>query len=330
MSAFTGPAAQDGASRRLRHAAALVSVFTGIVIFAGKLIAWRLTGSSAVLSDALESIVNVVAALFAVAAIRFADQPADEDHPYGHGKMELLSAAFEGGLIAFAAVLILYQGVQTLIAGPELRSLDLGLLVTVAAGGANLLLGYFLVRTGRRVGSPTLLADGQHVLSDVWTTVGVLVGLLAVRLTGLSWLDPVAALFVGAFLAFTGVKLVKRAADGLLDRDDPELLKKLVDAFNEAAVPGMLSLHRMRVLKHGHLIHIDAHAFVPSDFSVRDAHDAVNQLETVLGQKTGFGVELAFHLDPSPTVARLIPGAAPPPLTVDVAVSRPEVGRHPR
>src|SRR5262245_49507580 len=155
---------------RVRLRAGLISLIVAAALLAAKYAAYRLTGSTAILSDALESIVNVVAAVFALGGLAFAGRPADRNHPYGHGKIEFFSAAFEGGLIAFAAVLIIYQVVQSSIRGVEVRQLEAGLGIVLAAGVVNLLLGTFLVRTGRRHSSLTLVADGQHVLSDFWTS----------------------------------------------------------------------------------------------------------------------------------------------------------------
>lgn len=288
---------------RLRVLAASVSLAAGVVIFAAKMVAWHLTGSSAVLSDALESTVNVVAAVFALSAIRFAAQPADSDHPYGHGKMEHLSAAFEGGLITLAACLIVYQALLAFWNGPALRAVDIGLAVTAGAGAANLLLGAFLLRTGRRVGSPTLVADGQHVLSDVWTTAGVLLGLGLVRLTGMPWLDPATALVVGLLLARTGVTLVREATDGLLDREDPELVGRITTAFEVARPPRMFGLHELRALRHGTAIHVDAHVFVPAHWTVAQAHDALTALQQRVAE-AGITAELALHLDPCDTACQ--------------------------
>lgn len=283
---------------RRRILAAGVSLGAGVAIFAAKLVAWRMTGSAAVLSDALESTVNVVAAIFAVFALRFAAQPADRDHPYGHGKVEFLAAAFEGGLVSFAAVLILWSAAWSFIEGPSLRKLDLGLVVTAAAGGANLALGAWLVRTGKKLSSPTLVADGQHVLSDVWSTLGVLVGLALVRLTGIVWLDPVAALVIGLLLVRTGIGLVKEAVGGLLDREDRVLLARLVEGFNEAKVPGLSGIHRLRAIRSGGVVHVDAHVFVPNHWTVEQAHAAAHRLEDALIGRSGLSGELALHLDP--------------------------------
>src|SRR5262245_49888574 len=226
--------------------AAIVSLVVACLLLAVKYAAYQLTGSAAILSDAMESIANVVAALFAVGVLIFAGRPADRNHPYGHGKMEFFSAVFEGGLIAFAAVLIIWKALQDLLAPPVLHELELGLVLTVAAGLANAALGWFLVTTGRRVRSVTLIADGKHVLSDFWTTVGVIVGLLLVRLTGAVWLDPVAALVVAVNLAVTGARLVRGAAGALLDEEDTGLLTQLVAAFEQSLRPGIIRLHRLR------------------------------------------------------------------------------------
>src|SRR5262245_28807883 len=207
--------ADAAAESRARVRAGLVSLVVGTVILAAKFWAYRLTGSTAILSDALESIVNVVAAVFALGGILFAAQPADRNHPYGHGKIEFFSAAFEGGLIAFAAILIVYEALSALVAGPELRALDVGLAIVGATGVANALLGVYLLRTGRRHTSLALEADGKHVLSDALTSAGIVVGLGLVRVTGLAWLDPLVACGVAGVLFWTGFRLVRVAAGGL-------------------------------------------------------------------------------------------------------------------
>jgi cation diffusion facilitator family transporter len=242
--------------------------------------------------------VNVVAALFALCAVRYAARPADRDHPYGHGKIEFVASAFEGGLITFAAAMILYAAVEQLAMGPELRRIDFGLLVTAGAGTANLLLGSWVLRRGRRLDSPTLIADGRHILSDVWTTAGVLAGLALVRLTGVVWLDPLAAIAVGLLLARTGVSLVRESIGALLDQEDPVLLERLVAAFNESTVEGLEGVHRLRAIRSGDLVHVDAHIFVPEHWTVRQAHAAVERLEAEVKARCELKGELALHLDP--------------------------------
>ncbi|AKU93302.1 cation diffusion facilitator family transporter [Vulgatibacter incomptus] len=289
------PAPDNEARRRL---ASWVSLAGGLIVFVAKMAGWQLTGSTALLSDGLESIVNVVAAGFAIFSIRFAAMPADRDHPYGHGKIEFLSAAFEGGLIFFAAAMIFYSAVGSLLEGPSVHEVDHGLTIAVGAGVLNLVLGWWVRREGRQTGSVTLIADGEHILSDVWTTAGVVVGLGLVMFTGIAWLDPLVALAMGLLLARTGFRLVRDAANALLDREDPELLERLVGAFNEAPVQGITNVHRLRAIRSGDLVHVDAHVFVPSHWTVRQAHEAVVSLERWMASRASFRGELALHLDP--------------------------------
>ena len=208
------------------------SILAGLAILGGKYWAYRISGSAALMSDAIEGVVNVVAAIFALGAVLFSERPPDREHPYGHGKIEHFSAAFEGGLISLAAALILWEAIDTLIHGSQIRNLGMGILVNVGAGALNGLLGLFLVRMGRRHRSRAIEADGHHVLSDFWTTVGLALGLLIVRFTGLHWVDPLLAIGVSVLLASTGFRLVRTSSQALLDQEDPELLARLVEVLN--------------------------------------------------------------------------------------------------
>lgn len=297
------PDARDARMRdrvRDRMRAGLVSLVVGSLLLGAKFYAWSLTGSTAVLSDALESIVNVVAALFALGAIVFASRPADANHPYGHGKMEFFTAVFEGGLVAFAAVMILYEGAVSLVRGVELRSLDTGLLWVSATGVGNLLLGWYLVGVGKRTHSPALVADGKHVLSDFVTTAGVLLGLCLVWLLGprFSWIDPCMAILVGALLCVTGVRLVRQAAGGLLDEEDPELIAELAGVFGRMQVPGAIEVHETRAIRHGSHSHVDAHVVVPEFWTVEKAHDEAEKMERWVLANWSRDGEIVFHLDP--------------------------------
>lgn len=320
----------------LRVRAALVSLVIGTLLLGVKYVAYVYTGSSAILSDALESIINVVAALFAVFGLRFASQPADQGHPYGHGKIEYFSAVFEGGLIAFAAVLIVWYATAELIRGPELAQLELGLVLTVAAGAVNLLLGWYLIRAGRRHRSITLLADGKHVLSDFQTSAGVVVGLALVRITGIPWFDPIAALLVGVNLGFTGWRLVREAAGGLLDEGDPRLLRGLVAELEKNRIQGIIRVHRLRAIRSGRETHADAHVFVPEFWTVDQAHDAVGELERRVLATPALDGELVFHVDPchrafctvcdlAACPVRVVPFIERPPLTVEEATGSPQI-----
>jgi cation diffusion facilitator family transporter len=316
---------------RIRLRAGVISLVVSLGILAAKYQAYRLTGSTAILSDALESIVNVVAAVFALGGIVFAGRPADRNHPYGHGKIEFFSAAFEGGLIAFAAVVIIYEVVQSFFRGVEIRELEIGLLIIVVTGAANLALGWFLVRTGRKHDSLTLVADGQHVVSDFWTSAGIVVGLLLVRATGLAWLDPLVAAVVALNLMWTGFRLVRHAAGGLLDEEDTELLDRLLQVLRGYVGQGIIRIHHLRAIRAGRFHHVDAHLVVPEFWPVDRAHEVAEELSEKVIRDLGIEGELVFHTDPCHRAycamcdlagcpVRRHPFVSRPPLTLEEAV----------
>lgn len=285
----------DG-SRRV--GAALASLFVGTGLVGAKYVAYKLTGSTAVLSDVLESLVNVVAAGVTVASVLFAERPPDQSHPYGHGKIEFFSAAFEGGLVTFAALVVVYEAVLALVTGIEMRHLGVGVAIVAGGGVVNAALGWFLVRTGRRLNSLALVADGKHVLSDFWTSAGVVVGLSLVALTGLTWLDQVVALLVGANLARTGVKLVREASAALLDAEDSELMAKLLTAIEAGAAPGIIRVHHLRAIRLGRFTHVDAHLVVPEFWTIEHSHDVVDAFEKRVIDEFELEGEILFHSDP--------------------------------
>jgi cation diffusion facilitator family transporter len=320
---------------RVRLRAGLISLVVGAALLWVKFWAYQLTGSTAVLSDALESIVNVVAATFAITSLIFAGRPADRNHPYGHGKIEYFAAAFEGGLIAFAALLIVYEAGRGFFRTPELRQLDLGLAITFGAGLSNATLGWFLIRTGKATQSLTLIADGKHVLSDFLTSLGVVVGLLLVRLTGIVWFDPLVAAIVGVNLGWTGFWLVRHAAGGLLDEEDTKLTGKLVKAFDAYRMPGIIRIHHLRAIRAGRFTHVDAHVVVPEYWPVDRAHVLAESFEERVIQACGVEGEIVFHIDPCHRAyciqcdvldcpVRLAPFVARPPHTLDEAVRTDE------
>ncbi|MGD9762736.1 MAG: cation diffusion facilitator family transporter [Candidatus Binatia bacterium] len=325
------PVAERAAPSRIRRRAAALSVVVGTFLLGVKYLAYQLTGSTAILSDALESIVNVVAAVFAVGGLAIADRPADRGHPYGHGKIEFFSAAFEGGLIAFAAVLILKEAGEALLFGHQVQQLNFGLLVTLGAGLANAALGWYLIRVGRKYASPILIADGTHVLSDFWTTIAIVAGLAAVLLTGFEWLDPAVAAIVGLNLVWTGVGLVRQAAGALLDEQDTALLQRMVDAINANLTPGVIRVHHLRAIRAGRFTHFAAHLVVPEFWTVKEAHDFANAFEQRIIQTLGIDGEIVFHLDPcdrqfcttcdaSPCPIRRAPLVERTPITLEEAV----------
>lgn len=281
---------------RLR--AALLSLVVAGFVLAGKLIAWRITGSSAVFSDAIESVVNVAAGAMLLFAIIIAARPVDRDHPYGHGKVELFSAGIEGALIAIAAVLILVESVREFIRGPELQRLDEGLALLVGLAAINAALGFHLTRVGRDTRSPALMADGRHVLTDVWTTVGVVVGLIAVRLTGWTILDPFIACCVGLHVLYTGWRLLREAVGGLMDEADEPLLADILCALESSRQPGWIDAHLLRTLRTGALLHADLHLTVPRYWDVGQLHDTDRLITQTILATHGDQGDVVVHYDP--------------------------------
>ncbi|MBI3297936.1 MAG: cation transporter [Elusimicrobia bacterium] len=285
-----------------RVRAIAVSLGAGLVILGLKMAAWRLTGSAALESDALESIVNVLAAAFGLGAVVFAGRPADRNHPYGHGKMEYFAAAFEGGLVSLAAVLIVVEAARAFMRGAAPHDLGLGMAVNLGAGALNGLLGWYLISRGRALGSKTLEADGFHVLSDFATTGGILAGLLLVKATGLWWLDPLTAALVGVWLARTGITLVRESAAALLDEEDEPMIGRLVAAIGRLLEPGLahgvITVHGLRAIRAGRTTHVDIHMVVPEYRELALAHDQAEGFEKALIAAAGIEGEVHAHLDP--------------------------------
>lgn len=285
-------------SDKTRNRAAWISAIASILIFFLKMVAYRITGSTAVLSDATESIVNVIASIVALFVIRYASQPADSEHPYGHGKAEYFSSAFEGGMIFFAAIMIIGESAKALIYQEPTQKLEMGLLVVGGAALINLALGLYLRHVGKTHQSDALSASGAHVLSDVLTTAGVMVGLALVLLTGMAWLDPVIAIAVGLHLAYSGLKIVRESLGGLLDEVDSASLDSLVSSLQKMRVPGIIDIHHLRLIRSGRFHHVDAHLVVPEYWNISQTHKVTHAFEAEVVNDYGFDGELAFHLDP--------------------------------
>jgi cation diffusion facilitator family transporter len=311
------------ASNRLRLRAALISVVVGTILLGFKYSAYQLTASTAILADALESIINVIAALFALGGLVAAGLPADRTHPYGHGKVEFFSAAFEGGMIALAAALIIKEAGEAFLFGHQVRQVSFGLLITIGTGLANSALGWYLITTGRRYRSVTLVANGTHVLADFWTSVATAVGLSLVMLTGVNWLDPLVAAMIGINLAWISLRLVRHAAGGLLDEEDTALLERVIEGINGNLVPGVIRVHSLRAIRSGRYTHIDAHLVVPEFWTVEEAHDFGTALERRVMRGLGIEGEIAFHVDPCHRQPCASCEVDPCPIRVQPFVSRP-------
>lgn len=291
-----------------RRNAARLSLIGGAFVLLGKFAVYRLTGSAAVYSDALESVVNVAAAALLLYSMAVAARPADRDHPYGHGKVEFFSAGVEGTLIAIAATLILFEAARDLWRGPELQRLDLGLVLIAALAGVNAALGGYLIRVGRRTASLALVADGKHLLTDVVTSAGVVLGLLAVRLTGFGILDPLVAIAVALHIMRTGWVLAREAVSGLMDEADVATLDRIAGVIEDRRAPWWIDVHSLRAWRSGSASHVDLHLAVPRYFDAERLHRIGDELSGVVGQAIAGMTDAIVHFDPCR--ARQCPGCS--------------------
>ena len=283
---------------KARLIAISLSLSVGAILMAAKFYAFHLTRSSAVFSDALESIINVVASAFALGSIILAAKPPDKSHPYGHGKVEYFSAGFEGALIILAAIGIFKTGWGHMLRPQPIPNLTAGLYILLGTGLINLILGLILVRTGKRTHSLALTADGRHVLTDVITSAGVFLGLLLVHLTGLYWLDGAIACMVGFSILYTGIILVKKSSAGLMDRAEPEFLKEISSLLAEHRKDNWVGIHELRAFRSGSFVNVSLHLILPRDLSLEEAHIEAEEVEAVIENHFESRANVLVHLDP--------------------------------
>jgi len=288
----------DAATQRRRMRAIGLALAVSLMLLGLKFLTYHITNSAAVLSDALESIVNVVGGGFALMSIRTAAKPPDLDHPYGHGKIEYFSAGFEGALIIGAAAGIFYSGIQHLLHPRPLPNLETGLLILAGATVVNLVLGSFLVRVGRSTDSTALIADGKHIMTDVYSSAAVIAGLVLVYLTGWLRIDGAVACLVGINIVVTGVQLVKQSFKRLMDASDPELLDRIARLLTQEKRPNWLDIHKLRAWRAGTMVHIDLHLVLPEDLLLSDAHHEARILETMLLDEFNGNAGILVHMDP--------------------------------
>lgn len=270
----------------------------GIVLAIGKFIAYFYTNSNAILSDALESIINIVAGGMATWGVSIAAKPKDIDHPYGHGKIEFISAGAEGGLIVLAGLFIIYKAIVGLWYSHPLNSLDIGLVITAGAGLANFAMGTVLINEGRKYKSAILVADGKHLLSDTVSSVGVVAGLLLSYLTGYTWIDGITAILFAIYILFTGYKLVQEAMGTLLDKADNEKLTEIVELLNRKRRERWIDIHNLRTQKYGSDLHVDCHITLPWYDTLEQSHEEVDYLREIVQDSMTHEVEFFVHADP--------------------------------
>lgn len=272
---------------------AVVSVLLLLV----KFIAYYSTYSVAILTDALESIVNVAAGFIGLYSLYVAAKPRDSDHPYGHGKAEFLSAAIEGTLIGSAGAIILYKAIQSLLHPVELRKIDYGIWLVAATAVVNFVMGYFCLRTGRKNNSMALMASGRHLQTDTWSTLGIIAGLLLLYFTGLVWIDGAVAILFACFIMYTGYTILRRSIAGIMDEADVKLLTRMVQLLNAHRKENWVDLHNLRVIKYGTVLHVDCHLTVPWYLNVHEAHLEIDALAALIRNEFGESFELFVHSD---------------------------------
>jgi cation diffusion facilitator family transporter len=276
---------------------AWLSVLAAILTVSLKFAAYYVTGSAGLLSDAVESTVNLVAAFTALFALWYSTRPVDRSHNYGHEKIEFFAAAVEGGLILVAAAAIFWYAGDRLLNPREIESIGFGLAISLVAALVNLLVARVLLRVASQHRSIVLEADGQHLMTDVWTSVGVIAGLLLVRVSGVQWLDPIIAILIALNILRTGGRLLRTSFDGLMDRAIPDREVAAVRTAIEMELEPGVTYHALRTRRAGTRNFVDLHLLVPGSARISDAHDLANRIEAAV-ERTIPGSETSIHLEP--------------------------------
>lgn len=283
------------------------AVGIGAVLLVGKFFAYYVTNSSTVLTDALESIINVVAGGLGLYSLMLSARPKDENHPYGHGKVEFISAGVEGTLIFLAGFIIVGQAIWSLIVGGRaIQQIDIGIYITAFAGLTNYILGLITERQGKKTGSQALVASGKHLKSDAYSTIGMIVGLFAIFLLQILWksdewaviLDNGVAIVFGGIIGWTGYGILRESVAGIMDEVDYSLVDEIVLLLNEHRSDNWIDVHNLRIIKYGPALHIDCHITLPWYYNTKEAHDEIDHLEEVLKKCIDTEVELFVHVDP--------------------------------
>jgi cation diffusion facilitator family transporter len=260
--------------------------------------AWYATNSSAIMSDALESLINVATAFMAIFAVYVSSRPADETHPYGHGKVEFFSSGVEGALIILAGLAILSYSIDALIFGAELSRMDFGLLLVGIAGVINFILGLFLVQSGKKHHSEALIANGHHVLSDAWTSLGIIVGISLVIVTEIPWIDPLIAGFVGIWILVSGYKIIRKSVGRLMDEADPQLLARIAKVLSSERRDSWIIPHRLRAWRSGATVRIDFHLIMPTYWTLEQTHEQEHAIHDSIKAGLDEPCEIIVHTEP--------------------------------
>ncbi|MGZ3944137.1 MAG: cation diffusion facilitator family transporter [Mucilaginibacter sp.] len=275
----------------------LISLVTGTILMMAKFGAYFITSSNFVLTDATESIVNILASSFAFFSIYLSSQPRDENHPYGHGKVEFFSVFIEGALIGLAGVVIIFKSAYNVFYPHEIGNLVSGAIIIGATGAINGSLGYYMVARGKKLRSITIEADGKHLLTDMVTSFGLVVGLLLIHFTRIIVLDSVLSIAVGIYIVYTGYKLLRKSVSGLMDEADFSIVTEVIAVLNDKRRDAWIDIHNFRAQKYGDELHIDCHLTLPNYFDLNQVHMEVKLVDQLINNEVT-RTELFIHTDP--------------------------------
>lgn len=271
----------------------LVTIFLFIV----KIIAWYITQSIAILTDTLEYSINVIASLVGMYSLKLSAKPRDENHPYGHGKVEFLSSTLEGILMIFTSLIILVEAIYHLLNQQDLQKVDYGILLVALTGIVNYFMGKFAIAKGKKNNSLALIASGKHIISDTYATIGIVVGLILIYFFHYSWIDSAIAIIFSIIIIVSGYNILRESIAGIMDEADLKLLTQVISELNKARNENWIDLHNFRIIKYGSILHVDCHLTVPYFLNVHEAHDEVDKLERFVKNHFEDNVELFVHLD---------------------------------
>ncbi len=276
----------------------LISLGISVLLMLAKFAAFFITSSNSILTDAAESIVNVLASSFAFYSIYITAQPRDINHPYGHGKVEFFSVFLEGSLIIIAGILIIVKSGYNLVYPYTIRHLLSGTLIVAAAGLVNYILSYYLVDQSKKLNSITLYGDGKHLQADAYTSAGLVAGLLLIYFTGLNYLDSILSIGIAFYIIYTGYKLVRKSVSGLMDETDMVIIAELISILNENRKDSWVDIHNFRTQSYGPDIHIDCHLTLPYYYDLNKVHEEVSAVDAIVNRNTNSSIEFFIHADP--------------------------------
>jgi cation diffusion facilitator family transporter len=282
----------------LKQRILFITLIISTLLMLIKFLAYFITNSDAILTDALESIVNVSAGAFALFSITIASQPKDRSHPYGHGKIEFISAGIEGGLIVAAGLGMIGKAVYSFFMPHPIEKIDIGLALTSLSTLVNYATGYYLIRAGKKYNSITLVADGKHIQSDAYSSLGLVVGLAGMYFSHWLWLDGVLTVIFAALIIFTGYHLIREAVSGVMDEADEKLLSDVIEILNKNRQNAWIDFHNLRIIKYGHALHIDSHLTLPWYWNLQQAHAEGEKVAQIIDQAMDAPLEIFIHIDP--------------------------------